>query len=151
MEWKCTKCCYVFQITGAFDNRKNQIYFQNGTLINNYPLFLSFDQKSIVWFNNQNWIVGNNETPSIDADIKSANMSNCPADSKEWIESVNGNPTLNTNFNLECFGKCLGIICFIRIIPTKVENMYSFYVFYRINRLYFIFIKFSTKLEISTK
>jgi len=109
LEWKCTKCCYVFQITGAFDNRKNQIYFQNGTLINNYPLFLSFDQKSIVWFNNQNWIVGNNENPLLDEDIKSANMSNCPVDSKEWIELVNGKPTLNTNFNYKCFGKCLGI------------------------------------------
>ena len=104
-EWRCAQCCYVFQIKGAFENRKNQIYFQNGTLINNYPLFLSFDEKSIVWFDNKNWIVGNNETPLIDGAIKSANKSNCPADSKKWTELVNGNQTFNTDCNLECYGK----------------------------------------------
>ena len=103
MEWRCyIKCCQVIKIKGASTNYRNQMYFQNGTLLNDFPLFLSYDSKSMVWFNRKQWIIGEFSNIPTDGEIKSDQIIKCPNDKTEWTESVNGN---NNNLEVTCDGK----------------------------------------------
>ena len=58
LEWRCAQCCFNLNVTGA-SNNTNQLYFQNGTLVNNHPFYIGLNKSYAIWFDKVNdWTVG---------------------------------------------------------------------------------------------
>ena len=97
INWKCSKkCCSVLHLNRTDAVFLNQIYFKNGTFVNDRPLYVGFDQRYGIWFDGgEKWIVG--LLASINKGLfrlgylRTSKSVNCPNNSELWQEYSEGN------------------------------------------------------------
>ena len=117
LEWRCVPlipCCVVIKLSGATNSNLNQLYFTNGSLVDNRPAYTSSNEMYGIWFDDYRWVVGSlsrqNESSVVElgsVHIQTNHSKYCPVKSK-WKDNIFlSSPDIN--ITIECDSKCICI------------------------------------------
>ena len=113
-------CCPIISLSETQNKFLNQLYFTNGTLVSNRPLYVGSDQYYGIWFDGKDdWIVGKLSTIN-EGRLTRGYMANdeavdCPSNSQHWKEYFDGAwSSYENDINLKCAGKLVKLLDVVR-------------------------------------
>jgi len=96
------ECCSKVRLVGAH-NPLNRIYTKQNELLNDMPYYVDNVRRYAIWSDGMEWLIG--YLSSIDEGksagfIRNKEFGDCPTDTNEWHEYLDGEWNINLNATL---------------------------------------------------